>query len=178
MKSASGAPSRMAAGVVRAPCEDGIELVFYARRCSDSAGDCGVHRQQAVHLPTVLRGSRSDQRRFGVPVHLSDRRYLLLGAREHQRSVDFLFGMDAHPTLVKRAAVLVESAWKRLQRREKYTMLTGATLERYQSNEKERIVVEREYVNLRLNDQDVAEFSYRPGNCSRVYRGGPRTSAR
>ena len=86
------------------------------------------------------------------------------------RQVDFLFGMDAHPTLVTRAQGLAESAWKCLQRKEKYTTLTPTTRERYQRNEKERIVVEREYVNLRLNHEEVAEFSYRPGKCDRDYR--------
>jgi hypothetical protein len=33
--------------------------------------------------------------------------------------------MDAHPTLLTRADGLAESAWKCLQRREKYTTLTG-----------------------------------------------------
>jgi hypothetical protein len=84
--------------------------------------------------------------------------------------VDFLFGMDAHPTLVKRAQGLDEGAWRPLQRREKYTRLTGTTRERYQNNEKERIVVEREYVNLRLNHEEVAELAYRPLKCGRDYR--------
>ena len=83
---------------------------------------------------------------------------------------DFLFGMDAHPTLVGQAQGLSESAWKCLQRREKYTTLTGQTRERYQCNEKQRIVIEREYLNLRLNHEEVAEFNYRPGKCSKDYR--------
>ncbi len=94
--------------------------------------------------------------------------------------VDFLFGMDAHPTLAKRAAQLNQSAWRPLQRREKYATLTAATRERYQSNEKERIVVEREYVNLRLNHEDVAEFAYRPGKRDKAtgWWHCARTSAR
>lgn len=86
--------------------------------------------------------------------------------------VDFLFGMDAYPTLVARAQGLAESAWKCLQRRQKYTTIIGETRERYQSNEKQRIVVEREYVNLRLNHEDVAEFTYRPGKCGGLPGGG------
>ena len=31
-------------------------------------------------------------------------------------------------------------------------------------------MVEREYLNLKLNCEDVAEFSYRPGKCSKDYR--------
>ena len=86
------------------------------------------------------------------------------------KQVDYLFGMDAHPVLVRRAQDLDENAWKRLQRKEKYTTLTGQTRERYQCNEKQRIVVEREYLNLKLNYEDIAEFSYRPGKCSKDYR--------
>jgi len=84
--------------------------------------------------------------------------------------VDFLFGMDASPALVRRAEALDESCWKRLERGPKYETLTDETRERSQPHEKERIVREREYVNLELNHEDVAEFSYRPGKCSRPYR--------
>jgi hypothetical protein len=84
--------------------------------------------------------------------------------------VDFVFGMDASPALVGRAQALEEAAWKRLERRPKYSTLTAQTRERFQSNEKERIVREREYLNLTLNHEDVAEFSYQPGKCSQPYR--------
>ena len=39
---------------------------------------------------------------------------------------------------------------------------------RFQEDEKERI--EREYPNLKLNHEDVAEFEYQPGKCKRPYR--------
>lgn len=80
--------------------------------------------------------------------------------------VDFLFGMDANAKLVGLAQEKEESAWKCLQRKEKQTPLTPTTRERYQVNEKERIVIEREY----LNHEEIAEFSYRPGKCKRDYR--------
>jgi len=85
-------------------------------------------------------------------------------------TVDFIFGMDSTAALRSRAEALSESCWRRLDRRPKYETLTGETRRRYQSNEKERIVKEREYVNLHLNFEDVAEFEYRPGKCSRPYR--------
>ena len=31
-------------------------------------------------------------------------------------------------------------------------------------------MAEREYLNLRLNCEDVAEFDHRPGKCARPYR--------
>jgi len=86
------------------------------------------------------------------------------------RKTDFLFGMDAHPTLVARAQALPEGSWIPLQRKEKYVTLSGETRERFQSNEKQRIVREREYVNLRLNGEEVAEFSYQPRKCGQPYR--------
>jgi hypothetical protein len=111
----------------------------------------------APHVPRVcLRGDTD----FSLTAHFD----------RWACQVDFLFGMDAHPTLVSRAQDLAESAWKCLQRREKYTTLTAATRQRYQCNEKQRIVVEREYVNLRLNYEEVAEFNYRPGKCESDYR--------
>jgi hypothetical protein len=83
---------------------------------------------------------------------------------------DFIFGMDSTPALRARAEALSEGCWSRLERKPKYETLTEETRERYQENEKERIVKEREYVNLHLNYEDVAEFEYQPGKCSRPYR--------
>lgn len=84
--------------------------------------------------------------------------------------VDFLFGMDAHPKLVRRAESLTRDAKSVLQRKEKYAKLSATTRERYQEHEKERIVVERKYLNLKLNSEEVVEFTYRPRKCERDYR--------
>ena len=82
---------------------------------------------------------------------------------------DFIFGMDCSPALRSRAEALPEECWRRLEREAKRAPLTKQTRRR-QPNEKERIVREREYVNLTLNYEDVAEFEYRPGKCDRSYR--------
>jgi hypothetical protein len=84
--------------------------------------------------------------------------------------VDFLFGMDANAALCTRAEALNEGAWRRLEREPKYNTLTDQTRQRFQADEKERIVREREYANLELNYEDVAEFDYKPGKCKRSYR--------
>lgn len=84
--------------------------------------------------------------------------------------VDFLFGMDANAALCSRAEALPESAWQRLKRGPRYETLTDAKRQRYQADEKARIVRERGYVNLELNYEDVAEFEYQPGKCKRPYR--------
>ena len=84
--------------------------------------------------------------------------------------VDFIFGMDASAALCGRAEALDEASWQRLERGPRYETLTGQTRQRPQAHEKELIVREREYVNLELNHEDVAEFSYQPGKCRRPYR--------
>jgi hypothetical protein len=83
---------------------------------------------------------------------------------------DFLFGMDCTQALRSRAEALPDDLWQRLERAPKYETLTGTRRERYQTNEKERIVQEREYLKLELNYEDVAEFRYQPGSCHRPYR--------
>ena len=82
---------------------------------------------------------------------------------------DFIFGFDAQPAMVKRAEGLEEAAWKRLERRPGYTSRTGTTRSKRQ-DVRGRIVLERGYVNKRLNHEDVAEYDYRPGKCRETYR--------
>jgi len=83
---------------------------------------------------------------------------------------DFIFGMDNIAALRTRAEALEDAAWERLVRKPKYETLTEETRKRFQENEKERIAKEREFVNLKLNYEDVAEFDYQPGHCERPYR--------
>jgi hypothetical protein len=82
--------------------------------------------------------------------------------------VGFLFGIDAMPTLVAMANELPESAWEPLVRKPKYEV---ATQERARpENVKELIVREREFQNIRLNGEEVAEVGYQPTKCRKVYR--------
>jgi hypothetical protein len=83
--------------------------------------------------------------------------------------VDFVFGMDCNDTMRRHAEALDEAAWSRLQRRSAYHNLTGQVRQR-EPDHKAAIVFERGYVNLELNFEDVAEFDYQPGKCSRTYR--------
>ena len=84
--------------------------------------------------------------------------------------VDFIFGTDSIDVLRTRAKALEETRWKPRERKPKYETLTGQTRQRFQENQKERIVKERKFVNLKLNYEDVAEFDYQPGKCQRSYR--------
>lgn len=82
--------------------------------------------------------------------------------------VDFVFGMDARGGLIKRAMELPEYAWEEVKRKAKYLVKTE---ERQRpENIKERIVREREYKNIRLESEHVAEFEYRPEKCKKSYR--------
>ncbi len=83
--------------------------------------------------------------------------------------VDFVLGTDNIAALRTRAEALDCSAWQRLQRPAPYENKTGATRAR-RHNRKREVVEERGYLNLRLNYEDVAEFTYRPGKCQRDYR--------
>lgn len=69
-----------------------------------------------------------------------------------------------------RAEAPPEKAWQQLERLPPYVPLTNQTRERPQPHEKERIVAERGYLNLRLNFEEVAEFEYQPSKCRRAYR--------
>lgn len=84
--------------------------------------------------------------------------------------VDFIFGTDNITPLRSRAEALPEKAWQELERLPAYVPLTDQTRERDQPHEKARIVKEREYLNFRLNYEEVAEFEYQPGHCRRSYR--------
>lgn len=86
----------------------------------------------------------------------------------HRQGVEFVFGMDASPTLVEKAELLDEKAWSALSRKPKYEVKTS---ERQRpENVKDRIVEEREYRNLYLLKEDVAEFDYSPTKCKKTYR--------
>ncbi len=86
----------------------------------------------------------------------------------HSAGVRFIFGIDAMPNLVEMAESLENKAWAPLRREAKYTVKT-VPRER-PANVKEAIVRQREFENIRLQSEEVAEFDYAPGRCRRSYR--------
>jgi hypothetical protein len=80
----------------------------------------------------------------------------------------FIFGIDAMANLVEYAENLPESAWNRLERPAKYEVKTEPRSR--PENVKEQVVREREFQNIRLLSEEVAEFSYRPTACGKLYR--------
>jgi len=88
--------------------------------------------------------------------------------RWDERGVHFVFGMDAMKNLVGLAEALPEDAWKLFERREKHKIKTKPR-ER-PDNVKEQIVIEKEYKNLQLEEEWIAEFPYSPTACKKTYR--------
>lgn len=82
--------------------------------------------------------------------------------------VQFIFGIDAMPNLYEIVEGLPETAWKALKRPAKYVVKTRPR--RRPQNVKEQVVREREFENIRLAKEYVAEFSYQPVKCRRPYR--------
>jgi hypothetical protein len=82
--------------------------------------------------------------------------------------VRFLFGFDAQPNVKGIAEDLPAMAWSKLERPARYQARTQPR--RRPDNVKEGIVVARQFDNLRLVSEDVAEFNYRPTACRQAYR--------
>lgn len=82
--------------------------------------------------------------------------------------VRFHFGYDAKPNLVAIADNLPKSRWKRLKRPAKYEVKTRPR--RRPDNVKEEVVRRREYENQILQYEEVAEFTYQPTACKKIYR--------
>jgi len=82
--------------------------------------------------------------------------------------VRFLFGMDCTANLHILADDLPLTAWKPLKRPRRHQ----AKIKRRKrpANVKAAIVREREFENIRLESEEVAEFDYRPTACKQTYR--------
>jgi hypothetical protein len=88
--------------------------------------------------------------------------------RWDEEGVTFVFGIDATETLYARAEELPSTAWKTLVRPAKYEVRTAAR--KRPANVKQQVVEQREFEDLRLVAEHVAEFSYRPAKCKKEYR--------
>lgn len=80
--------------------------------------------------------------------------------------VEFVFGIDANPSFVKRAKALSERQWRRVRRKKR----GAVSSRRLGRNFREEKAVERGFKTLRLVDEHYAELSYQPRKSSREYR--------
>jgi hypothetical protein len=88
--------------------------------------------------------------------------------RWDEGNVTFIFGIDAMPNLYQIVEKLPRREWKRLERQVKREIKTAPR--KRPENVKERIVEEREFENIRLEGEWVAEFEYQPVKCKKPYR--------
>ncbi len=82
--------------------------------------------------------------------------------------VAFIFGYDCLPSVHILADDLPDSAWKKLKRPAKYRVKTQCR--KKPKRIKQKIVEERGYKDIQLDEEWVAEFRYQPTACSRAYR--------
>ena len=82
--------------------------------------------------------------------------------------VRFIFGTDCTANLHILADDLSPMAWKPLERPPRYAVKTAARAR--PQNAKQPIVDARGYADIRLVDEWVAEFDYRPTACKKTYR--------
>src|ERR1700675_140322 len=82
--------------------------------------------------------------------------------------VRFIFGYDASGGLNRRAEALPEAAWAPLVRPPAYAVQTVPRTR--PRNVKAATIVARDFKNLRLEAEAVAEFSYTPTACRKPYR--------
>jgi Transposase DDE domain group 1 len=109
--------------------------------------------RQAGFRKIVLRGDTD----FSQTAHLD---------RWQAAGIGFVFGFDAHATLVETAQRLPERAWQLLPRPVRQPVTTPR---RRPAQVKEEIVRRRGYANLRLVSEQVAEFNYQPCACQEEY---------
>ena len=88
--------------------------------------------------------------------------------RWHRQGVKFVFGIDATKRLYELAGELPPDAWKTLIRPAKHEVKTRPR--RRPENVKQQVVEAREFTDIRLIKEHVAEFRYQPVKCQRAYR--------
>jgi hypothetical protein len=88
--------------------------------------------------------------------------------RWDRQGVKFVFGIDAMQNLYELAENLPQNAWKVLRRRAKHVVQTQPR--QRPENVKQQVVEARQFEDIRLVREHVAEFRYRPAKCKKTYR--------
>jgi hypothetical protein len=88
---------------------------------------------------------------------------------DDQDDVHFVFGYDAIKGLVGRAQGVDDKEYLQLVRCAKRVFVSEQTRKK-QPRIKQEVVIEKGYKNIKLVQEEVAEFPYRPGACDRDYR--------
>jgi len=88
--------------------------------------------------------------------------------RWDRQQVRFIFGIAVMPNLVEIIENLPKKAFRPLVRKPKYEVQTQPR--QRPENFKQQKVIQREFENVCLIDEEVAEFLYRPTACKKTYR--------
>jgi len=118
--------------------------------------ECIAPCRQAGFQKILLRGDTD----FSQTKHLD---------RWHQQGdVGFVFGLDLTADRHVDADDLPQAAWKPLERPPKYAVQTQPRAR--PQRVKQKIVEQRQFKDIRLVDEEVAEMPYRPAACKTTYR--------
>ena len=133
------------------------------RQSAVGGGRGGAVRSSAG---AVSRRRGSSASRFAA-IRISVKRAISIGGTRD--GVRFVFGYDARANVIAAAEALpARGVDARLVRRPPYDGADRAA--RSRPNVKEATIVAREFQNLRLEAEAVAEFPYRPTACATTYR--------
>ena len=88
--------------------------------------------------------------------------------RWHDAGATFVFGIQACPAYLEIAEKLPSEAWERLERPTGSS--SGTQLRARRRRGKQQVVKDREFKDIRLAKESVAEFMHRPNACGREYR--------
>jgi hypothetical protein len=140
------------------------EILFVQNRSGNRPSHEGAHVYVDKCI-VLLRKAGFKKMRFRGDADFSQTQHL---DRWDNEGALFVFGIDAMPNLVDIAESLENTSWERLDRPPKYDVKTKPRSR--PENIKKRIVEEREFKNLVLEHEDVAEVEYRPTKCRRNHR--------
>lgn len=88
--------------------------------------------------------------------------------RWDDEGVEFIFGVDVTGAKHVSADDLRADAWKFLDRPPRYQVKTNPRTK--PANVKEEVVIGREFENIHLESEEVAEMEFRPPGCRKSYR--------
>jgi len=133
------------------------------------SGSRPSHEQASVFIDqTIALCRRAGFRRISLRGDTDFSQTEHLDRWDDASDVRFLFGIDAHPTLVAKAEGLSAAAYSFLERPPKYEIRT-VPRDRPEPVKPE-IVRERGFVTIHTLEEMVAEFAYRPVACRKSYR--------
>jgi hypothetical protein len=141
------------------------EVLYLANR----SGNRPSHEEADVYLDRAVRlCRRAGFRKIRLRGDTDFTQTEHLDGWDDAGDVTFVFGIAAMANLYEKAENLPLSVWRRLKRRPRYQVKTKPRTR--PENVKQQIVEARQFEDIRLVDEHVAEFSYRPVKCKKDYR--------